>query len=89
MKNDQTALIVFLVVITTLISFGGFGMMGFGHMGGYGFSGMCSRVGGIWCYWPSGSWAFGLITWILATVVLILLIVWLVKQIKKPHNGIS
>ncbi len=72
MKNDTTkdVLIIVIIVMSILLLFSGFGMMGlpFG-MGSYGFGGM---------------WFFGWLFMILFPVALILLIVWLIKQIQNP-----
>ena len=73
-KNDNTLAIVLIVLL-----FGGFG---FGMMGNYGSPWMCSHMGGIWCYWPTGG-LFMLIMPALIIVALVLFIVWLVKQIQK------
>jgi protein-S-isoprenylcysteine O-methyltransferase Ste14 len=85
MRDDQTTIIVILVAIIVLFLLGGFGMMGFGHMsGGYGISGMCSTIGGIWCYWPSWVGVFYFIMGVLVMISLALLVILLFKRIQKP-----
>jgi flagellar biogenesis protein FliO len=87
MKNDQTTVIIALIVILVLFFVGGFGMMGFGHMmNGYGIRGMCSTIGGIWCYWPSWAGVTSFIVSLLTIVALILLIIWLYREINNPKK---
>ena len=72
MKKDNTALIV-IVVILAVFLFSGFGMMGFP----YGMMGMMSGT---------YSWGMGIFGWLFSSLILIalvLLIVWLIKQIQK------
>ena len=49
---------------------------GFGMMGGYGYTGM---MGGF-------MWFFGFIFWILILIALVLLIMWLLKQVQEPKR---
>ena len=37
-------------------------------------------------YYGGGMWFFGFITWILIVAALVLLIIWLAKQIQKPNR---
>jgi protein-S-isoprenylcysteine O-methyltransferase Ste14 len=89
MKRDNTLSII-VIVILALFLLGGFGMMGFGGMmHNYGISGACSNIRGIWCYWPSWANVFSLIIWALVIIVLILLIIWLTKQINIPKKKVE
>ena len=73
MKNE--ALIWIIIVVAVLfILFGGFGM-GYGNYGG--------MMGMMYGNYGSGMMFYGWLYGILVFVALILLIVWLVKQIKK------
>jgi uncharacterized membrane protein len=63
------------VVAVFVFLFSSFGMMGFG---GYGFGGMSNMMGG---YYGTGMMFFGWIFGILFFVALVLLIIWLAKQI--------
>ena len=38
-------------------------------------------------YYYNGMWFFGAIVWILVVVTLVLLIIWLLKQIQKKDHG--
>lgn len=67
-----------LGVVVLLFLFGGFGMMGFG--GTYGYGGMMGMMYGTY---GSGMMLFGWLYGILILVALVLLIVWLVKQVQK------
>ena len=67
-----------LGVVVLLFLFGGIGMMGFG--GTYGYSGMMGMMYGTY---GSGLMLFGWLYGILVIVALVLLIVWLVKQVQK------
>ena len=71
MKKDNTPVMILLAIIFILL-FGGFGMMGFGWMGG--------MMSGIY-----GGFGIGFFGWLfmpLILIILILLIVWLIKQIQ-------
>ncbi len=72
MKNDNTVLIIVVAILAVLL-FGGFGMAPFygGHMTNW-FSGNTF-------FWPM--MLFGIIIWLLIIVVLMLGIVWLVRQL--------
>ena len=70
MKNDNTALIV-VVVVLAIFLFSGFGMMGFGN---YGM--MSGFYGGF-----GSMWLFGWIFMSLTLVALVLFILWLIKQL--------
>lgn len=88
MKKQDNGLIIAFIILIGVIFFSGFGMMGFGGMGmygmmGYGNSYLCSNVGGIWCYVPILGFLFMALFW----VVIILLVIWVVKQIQKSNNG--
>ena len=69
MKNDNTIIIV--VIVLALFLLGGFGMMGFGGcpMLGLGYTGAAS--------------IFNLIISILIIIAIVLFIIWLVKQIQE------
>jgi len=72
MKN-QNLIIGIVIVVLVLLFFGGFGgMMGWN----YGIMGMMYG-------YDSGMWIFGWIYMILVSVALVLLIVWLFKQVQK------
>ena len=73
MKNENMLMWI-LGLVVALFLFGGFGMMGFGTSG-YGFGGMMSGFGSMWI--------FGWLFMTLVIVALVLLIVWLIKQIQK------
>ena len=77
MKNE-TLLMWILGLVVLLFLFGGFGMMGFG--GTYGYGGMMSMMYG---YFGSGMMFFGWLYGLLVLVALVLLIVWLFKQVQK------
>lgn len=88
MKEQNNGLIIGLIVLIVVIFFSGFGMMGFSGMRMYGMMGygsnyLCSNIGGIWCYIPIFGFLFMSLFWI----VMILLVVWIVKQIQKSNNG--
>lgn len=73
MKNENTLLIVIGVIIAVFLIGGlGYGMMNYNY--GY------RMMGG---YYGYGMGVFGWIFMILVAIVLVLLIVWLIKQIKK------
>jgi carbon starvation protein CstA len=74
--DNKTWIIILIVTLALALLVGGWGMMGYG---GYGFNGMCSHMGGVWCYWPS----FGWVIQVLITVALVLFIVWIVRQIQN------
>jgi protein-S-isoprenylcysteine O-methyltransferase Ste14 len=80
-KQNNTVLIVVFVVLLVLVGFGGFGRLGMMNSG-YGFSGMCSMMGGIWCYWPS----FGFVIQFLIVVALVLFIIWIVKLLQGERK---
>lgn len=74
MNNKLIYLMFFLLLSFTLVSadpFDDYGCFGAGMMGGYGYGFM---------------WIFGAIFWILVIVALILLIIWLSKQIAKEDK---
>ncbi len=79
MNNENTWIVVGLVVLAVLLV-GGFGMMGFGGYGdNYGYGMMRG-------YYPYGMMSgtygiFGFAMMILVTLALVLFIVWLVKQL--------
>ena len=77
MKNEELLMWI-LGVVVLLFLFGGFGMMGFG--GTYGYGGMMGMMYGTY---GSGMMLFGWLYGILILVALVLLIVWLVKQVQK------
>jgi len=75
MKNEQ--IILWIVGIAVLLFlFGGFGMMGYGGFGSW----MGNMMYG---YAYSGMWIFGWLFMILVAVALVLLIMWLIKQLQK------
>ena len=71
MKNDNTALII-VVVVLAIFLFGGAGMMGFPFMGGM----MSGFYGGF-----GGMWLFGWLFMSLILVAFVLFILWLIKQL--------
>jgi len=83
MKDNDTSLIV-MIILLTLMLFGGFGMMGFG---GFGYKGIMNygygMVGG---YNYGFSSLIGVIISVLFIVILILGILWLVKQLQKDNR---
>jgi len=79
MKNEKIEIIVFLAIISLFI-FSSFGMMRM-H---YGFSSLCSNIGGIWCYWPPYS-IFMIIQFLFA-VLLSLLIIWLIRLMQRSNR---
>ena len=83
MKDNDTSLIV-MIILLALMLFGGFGMMGFG---GFGYKGImnygCGMVGG---YNYGFSSLIGVIISVLFIVILILGILWLVKQLQKDNR---
>ena len=82
MKGDNTILIV-VVILSVFLLFGGFGMMGFGGFGGYrGYGGMMNMMSGYYGNNFGISWVFSSIINILIMVVLILGIVWIVREIQ-------
>jgi protein-S-isoprenylcysteine O-methyltransferase Ste14 len=87
MKEGDILIIVAVLVLLMVFVFWGFGMMGFGGMmHNYGISGVCSTIGGIWCYWPSWISFFAIITWTLVIIAFVLVIVWLTKKVSNPKN---
>lgn len=86
MKKQDNTLIIVLVVVFSILLFSGFGMMGFGSgmygMMGYGNDYLCSNAGGIWCYMP----IFGFLFMILFWVVVVLLVVWIVRQLQNGRR---
>ena len=80
-RNEIELEIIIIVVLFFLFS--GFGMMDFNS---YGFSTMCSHIGGIWCYWPSGGLrVLIIIILFLAIVALLLFIFWMIKQFQNSR----
>lgn len=79
MKSVDTEVVVVLIIFLLFILFGGFGMMGFSGPGG-GFKGMANMMYG---YYGYDLLIFGWIYGVLILASLLLLIVWLVKQIRK------
>ncbi len=77
MKNNETITWILIAAAVIILLSNGFGMMGFGN---YGYRGMMGNYG------FSGMWIFGWLFMTLIFVALVLLIVWLVKQLQK-HNG--
>ena len=77
MKNENLLMWI-LGVVVLLFLFGGFGMMGFGGTSGYG-----GMMGMMYGSYGGGMMLFGWLYGILILVALVLLIVWLVKQIQK------
>jgi hypothetical protein len=76
-NKDKTILIVVLVVLAVFILGGfGFGMMNYGN-----YHGMWEMMSGKYGF---GIGLFGWIFGLLVFVALVLLIMWLVKQIRKP-----
>ena len=74
--SDENNWIIVLAVLIAVLLFGGFGMMGFGGIG-YGMYGMMS-----WLYGGFGfMWVFGFILMSLFIIALVLLILWLIKQL--------
>jgi uncharacterized membrane protein len=69
MKNENLVIGI-IVLALILLFFGGFGMMGWGSYGMMGYA------------WP-GMWLFGWLFMALIIVALVLLIAWLIKQLKK------
>lgn len=85
MKNQDNTLIYALIALLVIILLGGSSMMRFGGMGGmmgYGNNYLCSNAGGIWCYFP----IFGFILMVIFWIVIILLIIYIIKQIQKPRR---
>ena len=80
MKTENVVLII-AVVLLSLFVLGGFGigMMGYSNYGGM-WGMMNWMAGGSYNY---GTWIFGWLFMILIFVALVLLIVWLVKQIQN------
>ena len=82
MEKNETILVIVLVV-AFFVLFSGFGMNGFG---GYGMGGMMQ-----WMFPSFGfMWFFGLTFWVLLIVALVLLIMWLTRQLgnqNKKTNG--
>ena len=83
-KNNNTWVIVLIVVLLAVFLFGGFG---FGMMGSYGgmtnmmnwmFGSNTGTFGGFW--WPF-MWLFMAAFWVLV----VLGIIWLVKQLQNPQ----
>ena len=76
MKNEN--LIWLIVGISVLLFFfGGFSMMGFGGWGSNWMGGM------MYGYNYGGMWLFGWLFMILVSIAVVLLILWLVKQLQK------
>ncbi|MBI3622711.1 hypothetical protein HY212_01350 [Candidatus Pacearchaeota archaeon] len=78
MKKDNNALIIAIIVILAVLFFGGFGygMMGYGN-----YNWMWNMMSGY-----SGYGIYFILNWILniaMIVAVILLIVWLIKQIQR------
>ena len=64
---------IFLISLSSAQVNNGFSCFGpYGMMNGYG---------------GTGIWFFGALFWILVLVALVLLIAWLVKQLKEPKHG--
>ena len=77
--NERNILIIVVVVLLFFFLFGGFGMMGYNNYG-YGMMGNIMGFSGFGFMWLLG-WLF----MILIIVALVFLIIWLAKQIQKPH----
>ncbi|GIU68170.1 MAG: hypothetical protein KatS3mg001_020 [Candidatus Pacearchaeota archaeon] len=71
MKNENSWIVVLVVVLVIFILTGFTGMMPWGMMGGY------------WAGSLSFMWVFMILIWVLIVIFLILGIVWLAKQIQK------
>ena len=71
MKNNNTIWIILGIIFLLFLFFFGLGSMGYGGFG---------MMGG---YYGSGMMVFGWLYGILVLVALILLIIWLAKQIRK------
>lgn len=75
MKTEEIIIVIMAVVLGLFILGSGFGgVMGFGNYG----CGMMSGFGGIWL--------FGWLFMSLIIIALILLSIWLTKQIKNPKQ---
>lgn len=83
-KQDKKWIIILAVVIGT---FSLFGLAGFfaGLNNTFGISGMCSTIGGIWCYWPHFGvmWIFMAFIPVLTLIASILFIIWLIKKLAQ------
>lgn len=77
MKNESLLMWI-LGLVVLLFLFSGFGMMGFGAT--YGYGGMMNMMYGVY---GLGMMLFGWIYGILILFALVLLVVWLFKQVKK------
>ncbi|MBI2042828.1 hypothetical protein HYT25_00375 [Candidatus Pacearchaeota archaeon] len=75
MKNNETSMWILIAIIIVLF-FSGFGMMGFGG----------SMMGWMFGYNYGFMSFFGWAYMVLITVTLVLLIVWLIKQIQNPRR---
>lgn len=71
--KDKNVVIGMIITFLVILLFGGFGMMSWS---GYGMMGMMYG-------YDSGMWIFNWIYMILVAVALVLLIIWLIKQINK------
>ena len=74
MKNENT-LITIVAIILVLFLVGGFGMMGFGSMMGGTYNIMSGSYG-------IGGMFFGWLIGLLIVIVLVLVSIWLIKQIQ-------
>lgn len=72
MTKDNNVWIITTAIIVLLILLGSFGMMGFG--------------GGMMGYYGLGMGLFGSIFMILVTIILVLSIFWIVKQIQESNK---
>ena len=75
--NDKEIVIIVMAAIFVLL-FAGFPMMGFGYYGGFG---MMSGLG-----FDSTAFFFMAFFWILIVAVLVLFIIWLIKQIIEGRD---
>ena len=74
MKKEEQTIIWIVIALVVLLFFSGFGMMGFGY------GGMMNMMYGNYGF---GFGIFNFLINILITIGIVLLIVWLIKQIQK------
>jgi len=89
--KEQPLLLVVIIALIVLVVFGGAGMMSFGNFSGYGrmMNYGYGMMGGSYGYGLGfgAMWLFGTLMMILVVVALVLLILWLIKQLQEPERG--
>ena len=83
MAKNGTALAIVIIIVLFFL-FSGFSMIDFNL---YGFSTMCTHIGGIWCYWPVGELRILImIISFLVITALLLFVLWLINQLQSQRR---